>query len=272
MTCNDYCASISALAQALSEYANNDLERRPLNEIIQLLDAIEIIAQNNEINFESARRILDTEQLREALKVIRAFYVLVGRRLEVQNARDILAADHPWRAVNAFHYYDRYVTLVGNEVRLAAFSAGDRVVFIGGGSVPLTPMLLSTCYAIDSISIELVPQITELSKRVLDKLWYGSEIEVVCGDECALAELQYDGVIVGASAEPKHRVFANVYNAVSPATKILYRTYSGMRSLLYPPVTAKDLAGFQEVARVLPAGKMNNTSVLITKGESIPDL
>jgi hypothetical protein len=100
---------------------------------------------------------------------------------------------------------------------------------------------------------------------VLDKLGLGSAIEVVCGDETALADLEYDGVIIGASAEPKRRVFMNVRGVISRETKTLYRTYSGMRAILYPAVTTEDLVGFQELGRVLPTGKVNNTSVVIRK-------
>jgi protein-L-isoaspartate O-methyltransferase len=262
---NDYYSKISAIADELRKYDGNDLECRPLDKIILMLDAIEVIAQDIEINFVSAQRILNDERISDALKVIRAFYVAVGRRLETQNACDILTADDPWAEVKSFHYYNRYLTLVDNEVRLAGFSAGDRVVFIGGGSVPLTSMLLNTCYGIEGISVEIVPQIADLSRQVLGKLGFGSSIEVVCGDEAVLADLKFDGVIVGASAEPKNRVFTNVRRVVSTETKILYRTYSGMRAILYPTVTAEDLAGFHESGRVLPTGKVNNTSVLISK-------
>jgi hypothetical protein len=38
-----------------------------------------------------------------------------------------------------------------------------------------------------------------------------------------------------------------------------------LRAILYAPVVSKDLTGFQEGARMLPTGKVNNTSVLIKK-------
>jgi len=262
---DDYLTKICAIADALSKYDDTNLERRSLDEVIPLLDTIEVVAQDTKIDFELARHILDNERISDALEVIRAFYVAVGRRLEIQNARDILRADGPWAKVESFHYYGRYRILVDNEARLAGFAAGDSVAFIGGGSVPLTSMLLSTCHGVKGISIELVPEIAELSRQVLDKLGLGSAIEVVCGDETALADLEYDGVIIGASAEPKRRVFMNVRGVISRETKTLYRTYSGMRAILYPAVTTEDLVGFQELGRVLPTGKVNNTSVVIRK-------
>ena len=38
-----------------------------------------------------------------------------------------------------------------------------------------------------------------------------------------------------------------------------------MRAILYAPVVSENVAGFQEVARVLLTGKVNNTSVMIRK-------
>ena len=108
-------------------------------------------------------------------------------------------------------------------------------------------------------------QIAALSERVLDKLGLGSAIEVVCGNETALAGLEYDSVMVAALSEPKKRLFRNVRRLVASETKILYRTYSGMRAILYAPVVSENVAGFQEVARVLLTGKVNNTSVTIRK-------
>jgi protein-L-isoaspartate O-methyltransferase len=264
MSCYEYWAKISTIADALRVYDSNDIKRKALDEIVPLLDAIEIIAHDTTIEFEEAHHILDNERMNDALKTIREFYVAIGERLEKQNAYEILDAGEPRIALESFHYYKRYPILVGNEVRLAGFSAGDRVVFIGGGPLPLTSMLLNTCYGIEGISVEIVPQVAALSRRVLDKLGC-SAIEVVCGDESALADLKHNGVIIAALAEPKKRIFRIVQNLVASDTKVLYRTYSGMRAILYAPVVSKDLTGFQEVGRVLPTGKVNNTSVLIKK-------
>ena len=155
--------------------------------------------------------------------------------------------------------------LVRNEAQLAHLSAGNLVAFIGGGSVPLTSILLNKFFGVRGICIEMKPEIAKLCTLVLDKLDLSSEIEVVCGNETALSHLQYDAVMVAAVAEPKKRIFRNLRRLVTPETKILYRTYSGMRAILYAPVIKEDLVGFQELERVLPTGKVNNTSVLIRK-------
>ena len=52
---------------------------------------------------------------------------------------------------------------------------------------------------------------------------------------------------------------------VSEKTPVLYRTYTGMRAILYSPVTEKDTRGFHKEVMLLPTGNTNNTSVLIRK-------
>ena len=131
--------------------------------------------------------------------------------------------------------------------------------------MPLTLILLNKFFAVKGISIEILPEIADLSRKVLAKLGLDSEIIVIDGDETALARLGYDAVMVAAFTEPKERVFRNVRRVVAPETKILYRTYSGMRAILYAPVLEEDLEGFKVLNMVLPTGKINNTSVLIRK-------
>ena len=115
------------------------------------------------------------------------------------------------------------------------------------------------------IGIEQDGDVAELSRKVLKKLGLDKNIEIVTGNEKTIAELDYDILMIAAFAEPKDRVFANVWEIVDEKTPVLYRTYSGMRAILYSPVTEKDTRGFHKEVMLLPKGKTNNTSVLIRK-------
>jgi hypothetical protein len=50
-----------------------------------------------------------------------------------------------------------------------------------------------------------------------------------------------------------------VQNVASDETKIVYRTYTGMRAILYTPVTEEAVEGFEKLDMTLPLGKVNNT-------------
>ena len=107
--------------------------------------------------------------------------------------------------------------------------------------------------------------VAELSRKVLKRLELDEDIEIVVGDEKVIEDLDYDILMVAALAEPKDRVFANIWEYVDEKTPVIYRTYTGMRAILYAPVLDKDTRGFHKEVMVLPTGNTNNTSVLIRK-------
>jgi protein-L-isoaspartate O-methyltransferase len=265
MCCYKYWGNIREISQSLGEYGTSDFKSCPLDKAMPLLDDVEVIAHDKTIDFDSAKHILDNEEMNNALKTIRRFYVDMGTNLEVHNAQDILESEDPWAKLESFHFFRRYEKLVSDEGHLAQFLEGDKVVFIGGGPLPLTLILFNKFFGVKGISVEVIPEIADLSRKVLDKLGLSSQIEVICGDETELSHLNYDAVMVAAFAEPKYKVFTTVKNCTDTETKILYRTYTGMRAILYSPITEESLSGFEEIGRVFPTGKVNNTSVLIKK-------
>ena len=265
MSCYKYWDKIKDIANSLKRYGDYNLQDMPLDEIIPLLDAVEEIAHDQEIDFDSAKHILDDEKMNEALNLIRKFYVKLGARLETENARAILESEDPWNTLESFHFYNRYQGLLKNENQLVKFTSDQKVVFIGGGPLPLTLILLNKIYNARCVSIEILPEVAELSQQVIKKLGLESEIEVICGDETALEGIDYTVVMVAALAEPKERVFSSLWDTVDIFTPVIYRTYTGMRAILYSPVTENATRGFHKEVMILPTGKVNNTSVLIRK-------
>lgn len=265
MSCYKYWGRIKEIANSLKGYGDYTLDRIPLDEIILLLDSVEEIAHDQVIDFDSAKHILDDEKMNEALALIRKFYVGLGARLETDNAEAILKSNDPWKSLESFHFYPRYQGLLRNENQLVKFTPEQKVVFIGGGPLPLTLILLNKIFKAQCVSVEVLPEVAELSRKVIEKLGLESEIEVVVGDETSLKNIDCTVVMIAALAEPKERVFANVWEAVDTLTPVIYRTYTGMRAILYSPVTEKATRGFHKEVMILPTGKVNNTSVLIRK-------
>ena len=260
MSCYKYWGKLEEIANKLSaygdldKYGNSKLDDINIDEIIEILDDVEIIAHDKTIDFDSAKHILDDEKMNKALKLIRKFYVYIGARLETENALKILESDNPVETLDSFHFYDRYIGLVENESKLAKFNEEKTFVFLGSGPCKC-------------IGIEQQADVAELSVKVLKRLGLENDIKIVVGDETAIKDLEYDILMVAALAEPKDRVFANIWEYVDENTPVIYRTYTGMRAILYSPVLDKDTRGFHKEVMMLPSGKTNNTSVLIRKIE-----
>ena len=271
MSCYKYWGTIEEIANKLSSYGDLDtegisaLDGTDIEEITKILDDIEVIAHDKEIDFDSAKHILDDEKMNKALQLIRKFYVYIGARLERENAMKILESDDPKAVLDSFHFYDRYIGLIDNERQLAKFNEDKTFVFLGSGPLPLTIIMFNMVTGCKCIGIEQDEEVAELSRKVLKRLDLDEGIEIVTGNEKTIADLDYDILMIAAFAEPKDRVFANVWDVVDDKTPVLYRTYTGMRAILYSPVTEKDTRGFHQEVMLLPKGKTNNTSVLIRK-------
>lgn len=269
MSCWAYWPKIEEIAQKLEEYGADDdltsLNDVDLDEITGLLDEIEIIAHDDNIDFDSAKHILDDEKMNKALTLIRKFYLYIGARLETNNAESIINSDNPQETLDTFHFYERYEGLLTNESRLAHFHEDKTFVFIGSGPLPLTLILFRQKFGCKCVGIEIQEDVAELSRKVIEKLGLSDGIEILVGDETTLSKIDYDIVMVAAFAEPKNRVFSNVWEIVDEKTPVLVRTYSGMRAILYAPLTDKILRGFHKEVMLLPIGNTNNTSVLLRK-------
>ena len=265
MSCYKYWDKIKAIANSLKNYEDYKLHEMPLDDILPLLDSVEEIAHDQVIDFDSAKHILDDQKMNEALTIIRGFYVDLGSRLEKEKAEEILKSDDPWATLKSFHFYNRYQGLIKNENQLVKFTPEHKVVFIGGGPLPLTVILFNKIFKASCVSIEIMPEVAELSHQVIKKLGLESQIDVLEGDETSLRDINYSVVMVAALAEPKERVFTNLWEILDTSTPVIYRTYTGMRAILYSPVTEKATRGFHKEVMILPTGKVNNTSVLIRK-------
>ena len=142
MSCYKYWGKLEEIANKLSSYGDLDkygdsaLDDIDIDEIIEILDDVEIIAHDKTIDFDSAKHILDDEKMNKALKLIRKFYVYVGARLETENAQKILESDNPTETLDSFHFYDRYIGLIENESLLAKFNEDKTFDFLGSGPLP----------------------------------------------------------------------------------------------------------------------------------------
>ena len=271
MSCWKYWPKIEEIANKLENYGIDSLNDMSslndvdLGEITKLLDEIEVIAHDETIDFDSAKHILDDEKMNNALKLIRKFYLYIGARLETSNAMEIIKSDDPKATLDTFHFYERYQGLLTNESKLAHWHEDKTFVFVGSGPLPLTLILFREKFGCKCIGIEIQEDVAELSREVIKKLSLDDGIEILVGDETLLKNIDFDILMVAAFAEPKERVFANVWEIVDEKTPVLVRTYSGMRAILYAPLTDTILRGFHKEIMLLPIGNSNNTSVLLRK-------
>ena len=125
---------------------------------------------------------------------------------------------------------------------------------------------LKKYFDIDSVGIDSDPNAVTLAKECLKKLDIKNGINIIHGDESVLEKLTANRIVLAAMAVPKKRIFKNLktLSKIENDLKVIYRTYSGLRAILYPPIPSDYIDGFIKVDEIIHSGEINNTLVLLT--------
>ena len=210
------------------------------------------------------------ESLQPAIAKIAAFKQVHGLRLERARARDIIDSGAPWETLKGFVYYPNYLQLAEMEVNGAELRAGDRVVFLGSGPVPLSLISMVRRYDVTGVGIERDPLNADLSRQMIERLQLGDKIEILLGDHFTLPlSRPCNLVMVGADAMPKDEIFAHLARTLPAGMKLSFRIYEkGLRRLFDRDHVGRLPDPLVEYRRIRPRPPVNNTSVFVTKRDA----
>ncbi len=248
--------------QSIREYSEDDLASLSMPELYQLFLTLDDIA-HLDVRDELAEQILADPDVLAALPELRRCYSSFFDLHEAALANAILLAQDPWAVLREYFLLPRYEALVQSQMEFTNDSKG-RLGFIGCGPLPVTLILLYTRHGLPTVGIDVSPAAIELAGKVLARLGLNEHIALRLGDESSVADEQCANILVAALAEPKDRIFSSLRtNLYSKEAMVLYRTYTGMRAVLHPPIPAGCTAGFVETMRSTPSGRVNNTLVCL---------
>ncbi|MCP4115797.1 MAG: nicotianamine synthase [Desulfobacteraceae bacterium] len=254
---------IMAFAKRIKKYSIEiltELEQDEFYRIYQLLDDLAHLKTDSHL----AAQILDDPEIQRELPAIRSYYSNFFNIHEELLAEELFQSDMPWETLNSFPLYARYETMVISQIKATGIAPNTTMAFIGCGPVPITLIIMNRLYGIRSIGLEISGETTKISRKVIKCLGLEDEIQIIHGDESALRDLEWDMVSVAAMSEPKARIFQTLREILkerSMGVPVIFRTYTGMRAILYKPVQSEDIEGFTIVKRILPTERVNNTII-----------
>jgi len=254
---------IMTFAERIKKYNRQMLAALDPDDLYQLYQLLDDLA-HMEAGTNLASLILDEPDIRRELPMIRSYYSAFFNIHEKHLAEELIKSDSPWETFQSFPLYPRYKILVRNQVESINSTPNSIMAFIGCGPVPITLILMSHLYGIRSIGLDHSEETVNLSQKVIQALGLENEIQITCGDDLYLRELSWDMVLISALSEPKSRIFQTLRKILKERNMhipVIYRTYTGMRALLYEPVQSEDIKGFTIVKEILPTGMVNNTLV-----------
>ncbi|MBL0700617.1 MAG: class I SAM-dependent methyltransferase [Desulfosarcina sp.] len=253
---------IMAFAARIKHYTRKMLAALQPDEVYRLYQILDDLA-HMDTGSHLAGLLLEEPDINKALPIIRSYYSTFFDIHEAYLAKKLLKTDNPWETLKAFPLYPRYDTLIRNQVKARHITNKSRLVFIGCGAVPMSLILLSRLYGIRSIGLESSKETAKLSTKVIQSLGLEKEVEIIHSDDLDLEKLDWDIALVAALAEPKARIFKSLGRILEERKDafVIFRTYTGMRAVLYEPVQPADIKGFKIVKEIFPTGRVNNTTV-----------
>ncbi len=255
---------IMGFADKIRHYSPDMLKALAPEELYRMYQILDDLA-HMDAGTHLSGLLLDEKDIRRELPLIRSYYTTFFSIHEVHLAKKLIAGKDPWHQLSTFPLYPRYEALVKNQIKAMNISPEKKLAFLGSGPVPLSLILLNHFFGVRSVGIDSNSETVTISRQVIDCLGLEKEIEIVQGDDTSLGDLNWDLMLVAALAEPKARIFENILKILKkrgPAP-VIFRTYTGMKAVLYKPVQPEDIKGFKIVQAIAPTGRVNNTTVFM---------
>lgn len=188
--------------------------------------------------------------------------------LEHEWTRRITAHPRPNDELRRFPYLENYEQLIRMEVGMLAsvLRVGTpSVAFLGCGPLPLSAIMLARALDARIHIVDRDAQALGAANRLTTAL--GVDTLLPChADACTLTVADHDAVILaamaGLPADEKSHILHHLSASMAPGAILLARSTRGVRTLLYPPVAAKDLCGFDVVNVVHPVNDVINSVVV----------
>ncbi|MDL1979604.1 MAG: nicotianamine synthase [Deltaproteobacteria bacterium] len=253
---------VMAFAKRIRGYTREMLAELSPGDLYRLYQILDDLA-HMKAGVHLAGLVLKEPDIRRELGAIRSYYAAFFDIHEGHLAKELLKSDAPWETLKSFPLFARYKLLVRNQIEAMPVTPDTRLVFIGCGPVPITLILMNRLYGIRSLGMDESSGAVETANNVIRRLGMEKEIRIIHGDDSDLKNPDWNMALISALAEPKSRIFQTLRLLLKERehASVVFRTYTGMRAILYEPVKPADIEGFRIVKEILPTGRVNNTTV-----------
>ena len=149
-------------------------------------------------------------------------------------------------------WYYKFEDLVKQEIELASIDERSKVLFIGSGPFPLSPILYQKHAQCQVVGIEKEAEYAETSRALIQALGLTDSITIKTGLGEEFTNDSYTHVIAGLQALPKNAIFEQISNQMPSGTTTVCRVKSGFGNIYYDTFTDEEFneTYFEIVQRV----------------------
>lgn len=197
--------------------------------------------------------LLEEDDLKKELGVnlerIQQLYEKFETDLEYDFAQRIIKGE-----VTMVEYplYQRFQRLIQAEIKLASITDKDKVLFIGSGPFPISPILVSQLTSARVDCFDQSDQASSVSEKVIQKLGLTERIRIFNASGDIRKIYGYDVIVVALLAQPKSEILYNAQWSIPQGTRVICRSSEDQRQAFYKPTNP---ATYQFIGRYQLIGK-----------------
>jgi len=199
--------------------------------------------------------------------------------MELYWAQQIICHTTPdisWRTLRSFWYYQNYERLLSFELGLLkksgfVFSSDTRIAFVGGGPLPLSAILLANIYGTHVTVIDNDKVASDTARAVVDALGLSHLVTILhISGETYDGYHDFDTIFVaslaGVEVDTKKHILSHIGLHMQHAARVVVRSATGLRVLLYPSVCMHCVDSLRVVVHEDPEGELINCAYICVKG------
>lgn len=152
-----------------------------------------------------------------------------------------------------------YRNIVKKEIKLANVRSCDKVLCIGGGSIPCTAIELASQTNAQVHVIDIDHRAVECAKNVILKLGLDKKITVINGKGQEIDIEPYDVVHVALQVCPKEEVLKNIWEKAKEGNRIIVRMPRKTLRSFYSNITEEFIKKHYKNIKSIPVGHKAST-------------
>lgn len=190
--------------------------------------------------------------------------------LELHWANNIIRSSNPEEELKRFPYLQNYLDLTKleiNSLNACTTHNSHKFLFVGGGPLPMTALVLAKKYKISSTVLDMNEEAVEKAKNVIKSLHLSNLIEVkyISGENFNYKNYNvvFIAALAGLDSQTKNRIFQQIKSTASRGTHIMARSSWRNRKLLYKPLDTSIYKVFKPIIKVDPFNDIVNSIIIL---------
>ena len=190
--------------------------------------------------------------------------------LEKYWADTLIASEKPHDVLTSFPYYKNYVDLTRLEWKSfqgCAHHHDHKILFIGGGPLPLTSIVLAEKHNISSTILDSDLHAVIQARRVIKKLGLEDKISVIRSagetfDGFSNFNVIFVAALAGIDATVKEDIFKTIKKECPEKSHVIARSAWNNRKLLYKPLSKQVFSILKPEIRVDTYNEIVNSFII----------